>query len=178
LLVQTFSKSLKRSDLLLQEDTTIHPNLKDYYKMLDDVVKDGRSLYDLTEHESSDFESLMGSDNSTDTYIQSLLAIPRLQTYNRVPQPSGESSKRSNHTMQPNSTSWLYPNPATHTFNIASNVLWNTATLYNLHGKAIAEYTSEYTQHLLPENLQNGMYIVQLKLRNGKTQSAKLLISK
>ncbi|QQS31147.1 MAG: T9SS type A sorting domain-containing protein [Sphingobacteriales bacterium] len=164
--------------MLLQEDTTIHPNLKDYYKMLDDVVKDGRSLYDLTEHESSDFESLMGSDNSTDTYIQSLLAIPRLQTYNRVPQPTAESSKRPNQSMHPKNASWLYPNPATHTFNIASNVLWDTATLYNLHGREVAGYAYANQPLPLPDNLPNGMYIVRLILQNGQTQSAKLVIFK
>ncbi|QQS31151.1 MAG: T9SS type A sorting domain-containing protein [Sphingobacteriales bacterium] len=177
-LQQSDTAMVRHYRLLLNADTVVNPNLKDYYKMLDDVVKDGRSLYDLTEHESSDFESLMGSDNSTDTYIQSLLAMPRLQTYNRIPQPVNESNKRPNQVSQSKNASWLYPNPATNTINIASNLQWKTATLYNLLGKILAGYTSENNSLSLPENLQNGIYIVQLTLENGQTQTAKLFISK
>ncbi|OWY25868.1 hypothetical protein BVG80_01265 [Sphingobacteriales bacterium TSM_CSM] len=165
--------------LLLNADTSVNPNLKDYYKLLEEVVKNRRSLYDLTGQEAADFEALAESDGLVTTaYIQSLLAMPRLQTYYRVPQPVNEGNKRLNQTSQLKNASWLYPNPAANTINFVNNIQWEKATLYNLHGHPVVTYTYIGQSIPLPLELPNGLYILFLKSAGGDTKSAKLFISK
>ncbi|OWY25867.1 hypothetical protein BVG80_01260 [Sphingobacteriales bacterium TSM_CSM] len=73
---------------------------------------------------------------------------------------------------------FVYPNPATHSISIAVNLQWNTTTLFNLHGRKMADFTYTNSPLLLPDNLPNGLYLIQIILQNGQTQTAKLFISK
>ncbi|QQS31153.1 MAG: T9SS type A sorting domain-containing protein [Sphingobacteriales bacterium] len=165
--------------LLLDADTVVNAYLKDYYKLLELVVKDGRSLYDLTEQEIVEFEELAVNDNTVAaTYIQSLLAIPRLQTYDRTPQPIGQSAKRPNQTSLSQKQNWFYPNPATHSIRLKTVEPWQRLTLYNLYGQVQASYINVSEAYALPIGLANGIYILSLQLSDGNVKTGKLFISK
>ncbi|GEM_PF-2094082 len=164
-------------NLLVQTDTTLHPQLKEYYKLLHDVIVDNRNIYSLLPQEFTDIEILANSSGAAATYAQSLLAMMRLQTCRRNPQPIGQY-KRNDYTDNSQNTLWVFPNPATTYINIAQGLLWEKATLFNLHGQKVASYSyNNYPTLTLPENLKQGIYIVSLQLTSGKSLYAKLLIT-
>ncbi|QQS30585.1 MAG: T9SS type A sorting domain-containing protein [Sphingobacteriales bacterium] len=164
---------------LLEAEPDTDPYLIDFFKILEEIIADGRNLHELQIAETEALEDIARGTSPAAVYAQSLLAMPTLSTYIRQTQPIQISGKKPFNTSIVRNGSWLYPNPATKTFTVHTTLPWQSLILYNLYGQTVVAYhPSELPHLLLPDNISNGLYLAKLTFTEGTIQTVKLLVSK
>ncbi len=109
-------------------------------------------------------EILFQNENSADTYF--LVPDLGLVQYTLDLTTMGISNPTNSVSIT------LYPNPASRFVNIHSESTVSKVAVFDLSGKKLSEQTSTQID---VSSLPSGIYIVQIKLENGKTQTRKLV---
>ncbi|NRD20683.1 T9SS type A sorting domain-containing protein [Winogradskyella eckloniae] len=69
-------------------------------------------------------------------------------------------------------TVYIFPNPVSHTLSISKRI--NMATIYNMYGQKVLSF-SEYKKEYDVSQLQDGIYIITIKLQNGEKHSIRFV---
>ena len=110
--------------------------------------------------------------------MSSIFSATRCNTPQHAQRLEGTSTRISEQKQPKVAVTTLYPNPAGESFTInVENNLTATAQITDITGKVLNVYNLQTGTNTIRHNLPKGMYIVTVKMSNGKALTQKLSIN-
>jgi hypothetical protein len=161
-------------------DTTENDDYVSFYSVVHDALDNGNSLHELTGTEISTIVSIANAPNSSSALAQSVLAKVEGKRYFDVPDSESATQPRWNNSIEnrDEATILVYPNPSSGSIRIESTVKIEYLILHSMSGTTTTELLNGQRRVQISTDLPTGMYVLELMLAGGVTETHKIIIQR